>query len=241
MRRIVLIILTILVAGIVTFFCLREFAIPEIAYVTDYTKQAGDNQFTVWRLYAAQVDEAAFAEELEGIINMTEYDEEEILKAAIASGNPEFYPAFSMNVYNAGTEIYLGGYIEVKLAEKQEELRFKFGEISLEAITRELIIEDIEIIPYAGSENEQLVKIMSPQKMAVDLTNAAAYTIKLNGTSGTVILQYKFTIEADTFLPKTVLTEQILRVHANITLGDDGNLTVEFINEPYSDLEDLGA
>jgi len=242
MRRIVFIVLSVVVAALVGFFCWREFLIPEINFVGDFQKSDTGNHLTINRLYAAEVDHAKYDEAIDSILNLTEYTEEERFQAAIASGIPEFYPSFNFIVHGNYSEIKLRGYISIEIADNQPENRFKFGEIGLEVDSPNLEITEVNIVPYEGAnEQQQLTKIHTAQQAAADISNASSFEITMEGGSGTVTLQLVYSVQADTFLPKTMLTEQVIQIHAEISTNDDGTLNVEFIKEPYSNLEELNA
>ncbi|MDR0222245.1 MAG: hypothetical protein LBI38_01740 [Oscillospiraceae bacterium] len=242
MRRIVFIVLIVLVAAVTGFFCWREFAVPDIAYVADFPdKTAAENHFALKRLYVAVVDEEAFADALSGL-TMTEFTEDEMMTAALAAGNPEFYPVFYYSVYKEGDEIRLSAYINIELAEKQTQSRFTFGKADLEAVAQGLTIDEVAVVPVAGRENEAVKSIVSEDKTqmaVVDFDKASSFEITLGGSSGTVTLRYVYSVAVDTFLDKIVLEDQLAMVHANISTDEKGNVSAEFINEPYSSLDDL--
>jgi hypothetical protein len=204
------------------------------------------------------VDFDAYNTALEEITNLTEYTEEEKLAAAIASGRPEFFPQFHLTVHRVGDEVRLVGFVDTELAEGQKHEQFMFGGISLEAVTGgDFDIAKVEIAPLAGSGEETLTKILAGQQMAIDITNASAFEIILSGAdgealfdnmnpfgtsfNGTVTLQFIYSIDADIFIPKRVLEEQVLQVHAIISLNEFGGLDVEYILEDFSNLEEMNG
>jgi len=241
MRIVIFVVLIVVTLLITAFFCWREFILPEIDFVDDCVETGVENQIIVKRLYAAYVDEEAYSEALYSIQNMTEdeFEEDEVLAAARKSGMPEFYPAFIIDVYRNGDDIFLKGFIDVKLAEGQEELKFKLGNINFEALTRHgLTIENFDITSFEGVNGIKTVKINSDNAVAADLSKASGFEIKMTG-AGSVTLQFVYTIESDTFMPRTALEEQLLQIHADISTDDDGKLKAIFTPEPYSNLEDL--
>jgi len=241
MRRIVFIILAVIVAALVGLFCWREFAIPGINFVADFTNSDSEHHIRVQRLYAAEVDHDAFNEALEKIMNTTEYTEEEIYLAAIASGIPEFFPSFSIGVYREGEEIRVDSILGSDYAEGQKDRRFRLGDIGLEVVSAagDLVIESVDVSREAKNEDNTVIRINSQQQAAVDLTGSTGFRITMNGDGGTVTLRFTYSIESDTFMPKTVLTEQFLELSVVITPGAGVNLDTAFIVSPYSNLEDL--
>jgi hypothetical protein len=241
MRRIVFIVLAVVVAALVTLFCWREFMVTGINFVTDYITSMSENHLKVQRLYAAEVDFDAFNQELENIMNTTEYTEEEILAAAIASGKPEFFPSFNLGLYRAEGEIRLDGFVDIELAEGQLEQRFRMASISLEVLVTQgdLVIDRVDIVRAAGSPYESIVKVNSEQQAAADISHAEAFRVAMNGETGSLTLRFVYSIADGTFLQRTALTEQLFEVHAVISPGLGTNLEVEFITEPYSSLEEI--
>ncbi|MDR0197129.1 MAG: hypothetical protein LBI36_02780 [Oscillospiraceae bacterium] len=242
MRRIVFIVLIVLVVAVTGFFCWREFTVPDITYVADYPDDGlADNHFALKRLYAAVVDEEAFASEVEGLLTMTEFTEDEMMAAALASGTPEFYPVFYYSVYNVGDETRLNGYIKIELAKNQSETRFMLGSVNLEAVAQGFTIDKVEVTPpeKTNKAGKSIISDDKTQMAIVDFNKSGGFEITLGGNSGTMTLRYVYSVAVDTFLNKTVLEDQLLIVHANIGVDDGGNVTVEFTNEPYSSLIDL--
>jgi len=241
MRSVVFLVLIVITLVITAFFCWREFVIPEINYVDD-TIETSPNQLTVKRLYAKNVDEEAYAEALAAIQNMTEdeFDEDVIVVAARRSGMPEYYPGFNFSVYKSGESIYINGFVSVEFAERQEEMKFKLGNVNFEAVAKAgLSIKEFDVTPIVGHENEAFIKVNTDSAVAADLTKAADFDIILDGTSGTVTLQYIYSIQSDNFMPQDVLEEQLLQIQIDITTDENENIVAIFTVEPYSSVEDM--
>ena len=240
MRKIIFIVLAVVVAALVALFCVREFVTPDINFVRDYSNPLSDNQLKIQRLYAADVDHEAFNKALEAMMNTTEYTEEEIFAAAIASGTPEFFPAFNFSVYRADGETRVEGFIDIEVAEKQKNERFSIKNISLEAVVvGDLTIEDVNTISIYNDDDEPVIKINSTQSATVDISRAKLFRIALDGEDGTVTLRFVYSIQSIGLIPRIALEDQYLEVHAVITSGVGNNLEVQFITEPYSNLEDI--
>jgi uncharacterized protein YxeA len=246
MRKIVFIVLAVIVVAVVVIFCVREFAIPNINYIADFIDDDSnapsvENRVKIRRLYAAEVDVDAFNNALEQITNRTEFTDEEKLAAAMASGAPEFFPSFNFSLYRAEDgKIRVSGFIDIDTAEGQKNQRFKMGDVALEAIVEggDLEIEDVEIAPLYENEEQGEIKIHSPQQAAVDITNARTFGIALNGDNGTLTLRFVYNVRSDTFLPKTVLEEQLMHVDLQISLDNLGRVRAQWDVQPYSNLED---
>jgi len=245
MRKVIFIVLIVVVAALVAFFCWREILIPDVNYVADYVQDdEGDNNLKIQRLYAADVDVDKYEKALELITNTTEYSEEEKLAAAIASGEPVFFPTFNIDIYRLGIdEVRLSGVISYEMAENQKEERFRMGSISLEAITQGGIeIDQIETIT-TDSDDADIIKIHTEQQMAIDISKSPSFEIILKGAAGTdlsgsITLQFTYSVEADIFIPRTVLEEQLLEVSADISMNAFGNLEVEYIVSEESNRND---
>jgi len=251
MRRTVFLILIAVTLLITAFFCWREFILPEIDFVDDNVETDVVNQIIVKRLYASSVDPDAYAEALQSIQNMTEeeFDEDQVLYAAKKSGTPEFYPAFILSVIEDGEDIILQGFTDVKLAEGQKDLKFKLGNVNMEAVVKSVLtINEFNITPFedvktAPASKEIIPKINSDAAVAADLSKAAGFEIKMakigENETGSITLQYVYAIDTNTFMPRTVLEEQLLQIHIDISRDADGKVKAEFTPEPYSNLEDL--
>lgn len=242
MRRAIFLILIAITLLITAFFCWREFVIPDINYVDDTVETDAENQLTVKRLYAKGVDEDAYAEALEAIQNMTEgeFEEDDIVVAARKSGVPEFYPGFNFSVYKTGDEIYINGFVSAELAEGQQEMKFMLADVSFEAVAKQgLTIDEFDITPLVGHENDTFIRVNSAAAAAADLSKAAGFDIKLKGTGGSVTLQYVYKIQSDTFMPQTVLEDQLLQIQIDITTDENGNVKATYTAEPYSSLDEM--
>jgi uncharacterized protein YxeA len=240
MRKIIFIILIVIVAVIVGVLTWREFQIPTINHVADYTTSEAETHIKVSRLYAAQVNIEAYEKALEEIMKMTEYTDEQRLAAAIASGSPAFIPTFNIGVNQTEDGVQILGFVSVEAALNQREHRFDLGKVSLEAeITGgNLEIDDVAVTQFAESETP-LTKIFSETQAAFDITGASQFDIEMIGDSGTVTLQFVYSISAATPLPKIVMTERAVQIHVTIELVADGVIGVEFDVEPYSTLEEI--
>jgi len=242
MRRTVFLILIAVTLLITASFCWREFEVPDIKYVDDSVDTDVPNQIIIKRLYASAFDENAYAEALADMQNITQdaFDEDIVFTAAGKSGNPEFYPAFNFSVYTVGDDIYIRGFIDVRLAEGQKFLNFKFGALNFEAVAnRGLTFESVDVTPAAGYENIRPTLVNSDEAVFADLSKAASFDIKMSmsGNDGSATLQYVYTIESDTFILHKKFENLLLRVQVDITADADGNIQATFTREPVDDTE----
>ena len=247
MRRVVFVAIAVVVVAVMGFFFVRAFAVPKIVYVADYVPINANNQIKIQRLYSAEVDLDAFEARVENLLNMTDYTDEEILAAAIASGTPEFFPAFTLTAYRdpIKDEIVLSGYIRYEFADGQREDRFKTSNVSLEASVSagELVVVRADVTPYGknGVEAPPITKVHSERQAALDISGASSFEIAFSGESGGVTMQFVYNVQADGLMPKTVLEQQLLRVECSFVVDQNGVVEAEFELLPYSNLEELDA
>ncbi|MCL1880971.1 MAG: hypothetical protein FWF76_02200 [Oscillospiraceae bacterium] len=241
----VLIIIAVVVAAIVGFFGWREFRVPSVNYVTDSIVLDEGGSFRVQRLYAAETNHEAFEEQLETITFITEYEEEERLQAAIASGRPVFFPNFEFRANNFSfdgeDEIWVDGFIAISVAEGQTENRLRMANASLEAVVQGGVeIDRLEL--FTTFETDKPVKIYNENQATVDISGATAFRVALTPSgTGMLTLQIVYDIEAETPVPIVMLEEQLMQVHVMLEINEFGILetTDIFTLEEYFNLEQL--
>lgn len=245
MKRLFFIFLILVVIGVVGLYTFIEFSVPEIAFVTD-TKQdtSRGNEMVLHRLYTSGIDVDAFYNSVESFLISTEFTEDEIYAAALASGTPEFFPAFYFNLYypDPKTQTFnFNGVIRQEYTENQKNVNFDISNIHLELISEGLNIENVETVLSDSSIKSLNAPVISEDKrsMAINLDNVSIYSFNLTGTGGKVTFQFTYDIVTNSIFPNNVLQSQLLIVYANIFISSDGALSVEYINEPYSAVEDL--
>jgi len=245
MRKVVFIILSVVVIGIIVFFGWREFHVPGINYVADKVGLSVENYLIVQRLYAADVDYEAFEAKLDELLIYAEFDEEERFQAALAAGRPVFFPSFNIHVSTVPNEdgedrIRVNGHVALGIAERQTEGRFRIGEMSVEAIAQSgLAIDDVEVAVRPEHDDEVLTLIFNDTNAAFDMSNATSFSVFMTGDTGMLTLQFKYAVDVQTPLVLTALEEQVLQLHVMITRNDFGVITSEFRVEPYHNLEQL--
>jgi uncharacterized protein YxeA len=243
MRKIVFIVLAVIVAATVVIFSIMAFSTPTINFVADNViiddSRANNSEYRlkIQRLFAAEVDHDKYERALEEITNLTDYTDEEIFAAAVASGNPEFFPVFNFHVYAHEDEIRINGFIEIDVAEGQTTQKFKMGQVNLEAAVYagDLEIQRVDVNPAPNTD----IEIITPQQSAADITNATTFEFALTGDTGEITLQFLYEVKTDSFFNKIALEEQILLVDFVISHDAWGRMVVEFFPEPYSNLEEL--
>ena len=209
MKRVIIVFLILLVIGIVGFYAYNEFRVREIVYVGDYESDISENTHSVKRLYSSDVDFDAYNEKLEDLISL-EFTEEEVLKAALESGEPEFYPTFHTKVHKGNTNddfFTLSAKAVQQLAEGQTRANFTLANLRLEVITNNVTIDEITASSQDSmSVVRKEVPLVNEQGtgMTVDLRNYGDTEIVFNGTSGMVVLQYSYDIESVSLFPATV-------------------------------------
>ncbi len=243
MKRVVIVILIIIVVATVGVYTYNEFRVREIVYVGDYESQPAKNAHAVKRLYSSDVDFDAYNAKLENLISL-EFTEEEILKAALESGEPEFYPAFHTSVVRENLEeenFYLRSIVIQELAESQERTNFRTTNLRLEVITNNVTIEEVN----AESQNilgdtEKVVPLINEAGtgMTLDLQNYGDTGILFNGTEGNIVLQYVFDIETVSIAPQAVLTDCFIRINVTVGTGEDGKIAVKYSVYPASTVEE---
>ncbi len=229
MRRVIIVFLIILVIGTVGFYTYNEFHVREIVYVGDYESDTANNSHSVKRLYSSDVDFEEYNAKLEDLISL-EFTEEEILKAALESGEPEFYPAFHTSVYKGSTKddyFMLSTKVVQQLAEGQTRANFTLTNLRLEVITNNVTIDEVtaESQDYLSVVRKEVPLINEEGTgMTVDLRNYGDTKITFNGTSGAIVLQYVFDIESVSIFPTTVISDCFIRINVSVSEDAEGHI-----------------
>jgi hypothetical protein len=244
MRKIVFIFMIAAVVITVGFYTFLEFRTSEIVYVTDRMETwAYGNEMVVRRLYNSGVDIETFFAKVEASLISAEFTEDEIFAAALASGHPEFYPAFYFSIYkpDRSNDIFeFSAMIKQEFAPGQDSFNFKLTNLHLEVMTDGPMISEIELRPENPSEKVPGTPVVSNdrRRLAIDLDNVSGYSFLLTG-AGQITFQYTYDVVTGNLFSTAALPEQLLIVHANVAWNEaDGIFTLEYINEPYSSVED---
>lgn len=247
MKRVIIVFLILLVIGTVAFYTYNEFRVREIMYVGDYETVSEDsNKFSVKRLYSSDVDFDAYNEKLEKLISL-EFTEEEVLKAALESGEPEFYPAFHTDVYIEDEEdeeediFTLRTKVMQELAEGQERANFRVSNLRLEVITNGVSIDEVNAESMdTFNEIRREVPLINElgTGMTVDLGNYGDTELVFNGTNGMIVLQYVFDVESVSVFPTTVLTDCFIRINVTVSKDEEGYVSAVYSVDNASTVEE---
>jgi len=243
MKKVIIVILIILVIGTVAFYTYNEFKVREIVYVGDYESTSDRNRFAVKRLYSSDVDFEMYNEKIENFISL-EFTEEEILKAALESGEPEFYPAFHTSVFRESTVddgFVLRTKVIQELAEGQERTNFRVSNLRLEVITNNVVIDEVTAESLDTFNNSKVeVPLLNEQGtgMTVDLKNYGDTEILFTGDNGDIVLQYVFDIESVSIFPTKVIEDCFLRINIKVIEGEEGRIQAEYSIDDASTVEE---
>ena len=243
MKRVIIVILILIVAGTVGFYTYNEFRVREIVYVGDYESSRDRNKHAVKRLYSSDVDFDAYNSKLENLISL-EFTEEEVLKAALESGTPEFYPAFHTSVFRESNEdefFVLRSKVVQEMAFGQERANFRIANLRLEVITTGVVIDEVIAESLDIMNNTKIeVPLMNEAGtgMTVDLKNYGDTEIVFNGREGMIVLQYIFDVESDSVFPTTVLTDCFIRVNVTVGEDEDGRIAAVYSIDDASTVEE---
>jgi hypothetical protein len=235
----------LVVAGVTAFYVLSEFSVPEINFVRDTpTKNPTGNEMVIHRLYAAGVDTDAFAEKVEGSLVAVEFSEDEIYAAALASGTPEFYPAFYFTTVVAdpiNNVFVFGAGFNQEYYKGQENSRFDMTNVHIEIESAGFALSNFEADTVSDGDKKAEPEVLSEDftTLADNLNDSRSYHLRLKGNNGRLTIRYTYDIKTTGIFPSTAVTGQYLEVYADVSYTTDKGLVVLYTNEPYSNLEDL--
>jgi len=245
MRKPVFILLIVAVIAVVGFYTFLELRVSEIVFVPPDRVEtwAFGKEMALRRLYNSGVDVDAFFEKIGEMLISAEFTEDEIYAAALASGTPEFYTAFYFSTYNPDIDediFDFSAMVRQEFAPGQANFNFRMANLRLEIITDGPEISEFEMRAENPSEDTPGTPVISESKrqLAVELTNVLGYSLRLTGT-GNVRIQYTYSVVTSGLFTSDALEDQLLVVHANITRDANGEFQVEYINDPWSSLDDL--
>ena len=230
MRKCIIISLIVVVIATMVFFVNPELSVNEIFYVNDYESEVVDNRYSVKRLYSSDINIDEFNEQIEKLISL-EFTEDDIMRAALDAGTPELYPAFHIYAHRRKEDEYLELNISAvqELAENQKSMNFTLENIRLEIVTNGVTIK--ESTSHSGkwdgtTEVSQPIINEGRNGMAVSLGNFGDSTLILEGTSGTVVLQFSYDVRSQTLFPQSIMTDCFLRMDANLSLDKNGDIVL---------------
>ena len=244
MRKLTIVILIMVVLGVLA-GCLFIVLNPsEISYVGDYKTYSEDgNQLLIKRLYCTDIDQEKMKELADSTL-ATAFTDEEILAAALRAGKPKYYPWYYFEVtrcLSKDGDISLSGKINQSLAEGQTVIDFAPENLRLEVVATGVTISDKSVIygtNDTGDDAQKRIPVRS--SMIVEMGEAGAYEIILQGTSGSLMMQFTYDIcTAGTLVPKTVLTDQLLLVYVYFSTDENGIISVTYDLVGASQISDI--
>lgn len=245
MKKAVIVLLILLVLGIVGYFVYGEITVKEITYVSDLEHDGGDGRYSVKRLYSSDIDIEAFNAKVENL-NMLEFSEEEITKAALEAGIPQFYPAFHVLTYKpSGKEnenkIFMRLSVVQELAPNQQNTDYSMENLRLETMTTGVSITEAEAVGTDSlnrSINETILKNEAGTGMTVDLNDYGDVKMTLEGNTGTVTLQYTYDIRKNSLIPSPALEGCLVMIRVSIITNDEGETEITYKCDPASTISE---
>ena len=187
MRKILFIILIVLVVAIMAFYAFLEFRVNEIFFVDDTARTWADGkEMVLRRLYNSGVDVDAYFEKVESMLITAEFTEDEIFAAALASGTPEFYPAFYFSLHNpdiAEDVFAFSAMLRQERAPEQTEFNFEMANLYLEITTDGPMITNIDLRAENPAHKIPGSPVLSEngRALAIELDNVSSYSLLLTG------------------------------------------------------------
>ncbi len=244
MKKTLIIALIILVLAIIGVFAFFEFRISEITFVDDYVFDDEEtNKFSVKRLYSSDIDVEELNERIEKLI-LLEFTEEEILRAALDAGTPEFYPSFNIDVVKREKDgvIVLSLSALQELAEGQEKVNFSLDKTNLEIVTTGFTMDEINAytVDFDGEHLKSVgvLKNEAENGATFNLGEQGKADIELAGESGTIVIQYVYDIKTNTLFPETKYTDCFAAITVNVSTDENGELFVTYSKSEASTVDE---
>lgn len=246
MKKITIISLIILVIAIVAGVVIFTYSRNEISYVFDHTTVTPTG-LAVNRLYSSGINQEEMNQLSESLLT-TSFTEDELMEAALRSGKPEFYPVFFFQVAKGEDDnsVMLVGKIEQQLFEGQTSTDYSFRNLRLEVTSDSAYIDEENTIIHGTNHDGTMIERSIPivaedgSSLAVQLDAIGAYTIALEGRTGTVMMQFTYDIITNRALfNNTMVENQILQVYINLTTLEDGSVGATFEVVDASEVSEL--
>lgn len=245
MKKLLICFLILVVLGVVGGFAYLEIQVPDISFVSDTYDDKNVNEYSLRRLYSSNVDFDGLTKSLEQSLVSVEFSEEDILKAALASGTPEFFPAFYIKAEQSGddaNQFFLTGTMVQEVADGQIDTKFQLHNLRLEMITTGLTIESAKnLVEDKEITYKAAVIADGKNQMTLECASVGKFEAKLSGTVGQIILQYTFDVYSATLLNRECLTRQLVQIYADVTTDADGKLNVTYSHTDYATIDELAA
>ena len=178
----------------------------------------------------------------------TSFTEDELLEAALKAGKPEFYPVFTFQVAkgNRDNTVYLAGKIEQEMFEGQTSTDYRFTDLKMELTSDSAYINEDNTIIYGTNRDGTMVEKAAPivasdgSSLAVQLDTIGAYSIELEGTTGTIMVQFTYDVVTSRSLLNTKVKEaQILQVYVTLVTLEDGSIGANYEVVEASEVSEL--
>ena len=246
MRKVTIIALIVLVIAIVVGVVIFTYSRDEISYVFDHTTVTPSG-LAVNRLYSSGINEEEMNQLSDSLLT-TSFTEDELLEAALRAGRPEFYPVFTFQVAKGDDDnsVKLAGKVEQKLFDGQTSTDYSFRNLRLEVTSDSAYINEEKTYILGTNPDGTAVEKSTPivagdgSSLAVQLDAIGAYTIALEGRTGTIMLQYTYDVITNrALINNTMLEGQILQVYVTLTTLEDGSVGANFEVVEASEISEL--
>ena len=246
MRKLTIFLLIILVLGIVAGVLVLTYSRNEINYVFDHTA-VDPTALAVKRLYSSGINEEEMTKLSESLLT-TSFTEDELLEASLRAGKPEFYPVFTFHVAKGEKDntVILAGKVEQQLFDGQTSTDYSFRNLRLEVISDTAYINEEDTYILGTNADGTAIEKSTPiiaedgSSLAVQLDAIGAYSIYLEGRTGTIMLQYTYDIITNRALfNRTVVEGQILQVYVTLTTLEDGSVGATYEVVDASEISEL--
>ena len=243
MKKAGIVFLILIVLGIVGYFVYTEISVKELTYVSTVEKNDEHGRYAVKRLYSSDIDIEAFNKKIEDLM-LVEFSEEDILAAALEAGTPEFFPAMHVRTYRSDDEentVYMDLMTVQELAKGQKNTDYSMTNIKLEIMTTGVSIVEAEAVGTDSlnrAVDESILKNEEGTAMVVELNDYGTANLKLNGTTGTVVLQYTYDIKKNSLLPATALTGCLTQIRVNIITNAEDQTEISYTVDPATTIDE---
>lgn len=246
MRKITIVALIILVIAIVAGVVFFTYTHNEISYVFDHNTVTPSG-LSVKRLYSSGIDEEEMTRLSESLLT-TSFTEDELLEAALRAGKPEFYPVFTFQLAKGDDDnsVVLAGKVEQQLFDNQTTTDYSFRNLRMEVTSDTAVITQEGTFILGTNADGTLVEQSTPiiasdgSSLAVQLDAIGAYSLALEGRTGTIMLQYTYDVITNRSLFNNTMAEgQILQVYITLTTLEDGSVGANFEVVEASEIAEL--
>lgn len=248
MKKATIVVIILLVIGVIAGCIFISFNSANISYVADYETSTSDSsKYVMHRLYSSNIDETKM-QELASNVHLTSFTDEDIAKAALLAGTPQFYPQFYFSMIPAGNSdeysLTISGRVNQGMAEGQAATNLAIKNLTTEVAATGFTIDNTsyfrDFIELTGNTE------YTPPVISADGVNLAAFTdgactfaIRLKGNSGRITLEFTYDIISDlTFFDRMVLEDQLAVINIDITKDADGDFIYNFTHDAVSQVSD---